>query len=145
MLVIHEEKAEYAPWVKLFFIVPAGVFIAGLIILVYYQRLEDASYLVGLGVLLGLLFFFIMPRKYQIYQDKLKIVLGSPLAVNIPLSTIKEIRRASGNKAFIYSGVRFVTSTRDIIEIIRIKGVNYVISRQNGDSFLEELNEAIKS
>ncbi|MFC1945225.1 hypothetical protein ACFLWF_00560 [Chloroflexota bacterium] len=85
-----------------------------------------------------------MPRKLQIYDDKLRIVLGAPLAVNIPLSTIKEARHSSGVKAYMYGGVRFATSSRYVTEIVRKKGINYVISPQNGDIFLDHLNRTIK-
>jgi hypothetical protein len=86
-----------------------------------------------------------MPRKYQIYEDKLKLVLGKPFSIDIPLSTITEVKHSSGIKAFIYSGVRFATSSRYAIEIVRNKGFNYIISPQKGNTFLEQLNRAIKS
>ena len=143
MLLIHEEKAEYNSWLKLIFILPAGLFIAA-IVFVFNQDLESFLVLLGEAVLFTLIFYFIMPRKYQIYQDKLRIILGTPFTINIPLSTIKEVRHSSGVKAYEYSGIRFSTSSRYVVEIVRSKGMNYVISPQNGNLFLEQLSQAIK-
>jgi hypothetical protein len=128
----------------LLFLIPIGLFI-GAVIFAINQESEASLVLAGEGAFFILLFYFIMPRRYQIYQDKLRIVLGAPFAINIPLSTIKEVKHSSGMKAFIYPGVRFATSTKYVIEIVRNKGLNYVISPQNGDSFKEQLNNAIKS
>ena len=73
----------------------------------------------------------------------MKIVLGGPLALNIPLSDISEARSASASKAFVYWGQRFATSTRGIVEIVRKKGLGLVISPTNADMFLEQLNQAL--
>jgi hypothetical protein len=144
MYVIHEEKAEFATWFKLIFIIPAGLLI-GALAAAYFREMGAFFTLFGDAVLITALFYFIFPRKFQIYSDKLRIVLGSPIAINIPLSTIQEIRPSSGSSAFSYSGVRFATSTRNIIEIKRNRGMNYVISPQNSGTFMEQLNQAIRN
>ena len=144
LMPIHEEPAEYTPWFKLLFLIPVGLLI-GAFVLALNQESEASLVLFGEGVFFILLFHCIMPRKYQIYHDKLKIVLGSPFAISIPLSTIREVKHGSGIKALIYYGVRFVTSTKYVIEIVRNKGLNYVISPQNGDIFRGHLIKAIKN
>ncbi len=144
IVVIYETPFEYTSWTKLLYLLPIGLFI-GAFVAAYYRELEGVIFLVVEGIFLALLFYFIMPRKLEIHQDKLRIVLGSPFAANIPLSTIREARKTSGSKAFVYSGVRFATSSKYVIEIVRNKGMNYVISPQNGELFLEQLNQAIKS
>jgi hypothetical protein len=144
MFLIHEEKGEIAPWFKLIFLIPLGLFIGG-IVSAFTSELEAFLVLLGEAVLFTAIFYFIVPRKYQIHQDKLRIVLGSPLAINIPLTTIKEARHSSGAKAYAFSGIRLATSTRSVIEIIRSRGMNYVISPQNGDVFLEQLNLVLKN
>ncbi len=143
-MILHEEPAAYDSWLKLLVLIPAGLVI-GAIFLAYSKEYEGFFVLIGEGAFFVLLFYFILPRKYQIYQDKLKLVLGKPFVINIPLSTIKEVRHSSGVKAFVYSGVRFATSSGYVVEVVRSKGMNYVISPKNGDIFLEQLNQAIKS
>ena len=141
-MLIHEEKAEYDSWIRLILIIPIGLFLAA-IIFASKQDLEVSLVLFGEAALFTLIFYFVLPRRYQIYQDKLRIVLGAPLAINIPLSTIKEARHSSGFKAFFYFGVRFATSSRNVLEIVRRRGLNYVISPQNSEFFLDQLNQAV--
>jgi hypothetical protein len=144
MVLIHEEKAEYDQWLKVLYIIPLGLLI-GAIIFASYHIMDAFLALLGEAILVSLIFYFVMPRKYQIFQDKLNIVLGAPFNISVPLITIKEARHSKGNKAYVYSGIRFATSSRYVLEIVRNKGMNYVISPQNGDLFLEQLNQAIKS
>lgn len=143
-MLIHEEKAAYDIWIKLVFLIPVGFVIGAVILLVTDESIGSLVMFID-AVFLFLLFYFIMPRKYQIYEDRLKIVLGTPFTINILLSSVREIRRVSGSKAFIYSGVRFATSARCVVEISRRTGMNYVISPQNGDVFLDILNQVIRS
>lgn len=143
-MILHEEPAEYTYWSRLLFIIPIGLVI-GAVYLAYNQEYEGSFVLLGDSVFVALLFYFILPRRFQIYQDKLRIVLGTPFSINIPLSTIKEVKRSSGSKAFAYSGIRLATSTSFVLEIIRNKGMNYVISPHNGEYFLQQLHQAIKN
>ena len=127
IVVIYETPFEYASATKLLYLLPLGFF-AGAFVAAYYREFEGVLFLVIEGLFLALLFYFIMPRKLEIHRDKLRIVLGSPFAINIALSTIKEAKRTSGTKAFVYSGVRFATSSKYVIEIVRNRGMSYVIS-----------------
>jgi hypothetical protein len=143
-MILYEEPAEYSYWLRLLYLIPFGLMI-GAFVLIYSHEYEGFLALIGDAAFIALLFYFILPRKFQIYQDRLRIVLGTPFSINIPLSTIKEVKHTSGSKAFMYSGVRFATSTRFVLEITRHKGVNYVITPHNGENFLDQLNQAIKS
>ena len=95
----------------------------------------------GITLFDALLFKAILPRRYQIFEDGLKILMGWPFAINISFSNIKEVKPAEGRKALVYSGIRLATSTRYVIEIIRKKGLNIIISPSN-IMFLEQLNQA---
>ena len=88
----------------------------------------------GVTVFDALLFYAILPKRYQIFQDKVKIVLGQPIAIDIPLSTIREARPAPGSRTFVYGGIRLATSSRNVVEIVRSKGLNIVISPANRDA-----------
>lgn len=143
-MIVHEELAEYSGWLRLIFFIPVGLII-GAILLVYNGEYEAFYILIAEGAFFILLFYFIMPRKYQIYQDRLRIVLGEPFGINIPLSTIKEVKYSSGIKAFVFSGIRFATSIRNVVEILRNRGSNYVISPQNSEIFITKLEQAMRN
>ncbi len=140
-ILLYEDIPEYGSWLKLILGgILALTFILGMIFLSIDT--EAALAMLGITIFDALLFKAILPRRFQIFEDRLKILLGGPFAINIPLSNIAEARPALGRKAFYYPGLRFATSTKRVVEIIRKKGMNLVISPRNDDLFLEQLNQA---
>ena len=140
-ILIYEDTPKYDLWLKLILGgVLALTFILGVVFI--YQDTEAAVVMFGITVFDALLFRAILPRRYQIFEDKLRIVMGGPFSINIPFSNIVEAKTAPGRKAIIYSGLRLTTSSYHVVEIVRKKGLNLVISPKNEDIFLEQLNQA---
>ena len=140
-ILLYEDTPEYDSWLKLILGgVLALTFILGVVFI--SQDTEAALVMFGVTVFDALLFKAILPRRFQIFEDRLKILLGGPFAINIPLSNIAEVKTVSGSKVFAYSGIRFATSTKCVVEIVSRKGMNLVISPKNDDMFLELLNQA---
>jgi len=139
--LIYEDTPKYDLWLKL---ILGGVLAPTLIlgIIFIFQDSEVALAMFGVTLFDALLFKAILPQRFQIYQDRVRIVLGRPLAINIPFSNIRTVRTVSARKVFVYWGNRFATSTHIIVEIVRKKGLGFVISPANGDTFLEQLNQA---
>ncbi len=140
--LLYEDTAEYDLWLKLLL---GGILAFTLVMGLYLLSVDKTGAYVLLGVTVfdALLFYAILPKRYQIWTERVRIVLGRPFAVNIPLATIKEARSAFGSKAFVYWGVRFATSSKNVVEIVRHRGLNFVISPSNRDLFLERLAEAL--
>jgi hypothetical protein len=90
----------------------------------------------------GLLFYAVIPRHFQSFEDRLRIELGMPFAVNVSYNNIRKVRPASIEEAFVYWGMRFATSTKNLIEVVRKKGLNMVISPSDIKMFLEQLEQA---
>lgn len=141
-ILIFEDKPKYDLWLKL---ILGGVLALTLIlgIIFIYQDTEAAVAMFGITLFDALLFKAILPRRFQIYQNKVRIVLGGPLAIDIPFSNIQTVRTVSARKVFVYWGNRFATSTHNIVEIVRKKGLAFVISPANRDMFLEQLHQAL--
>jgi len=141
--LLYEDTPKYDFWLKL---ILGGVLALTLVLGVILISDDIRVALVMFGVTLfdALLFKAILPRRFQIFEDRLRILLGGPLAVNIPFSNIADAKSVSGSKALAYKGIRFATSTHYVIEIVRKKGLNLVISPSKGDTFLDELNKALK-
>ena len=142
--LVYEDTPRYDFWLKS---ILGGVLALTLILGVILLSEDIGAALAMFGVTLfdALLFKAILPRRYQIFQDRVRIVLGGPFALNIPLSNIRQARQASSSKAFAYWGFRFATSTHYVVEIVRKKGLSLVISPASGDMFLEQLNQALKA
>jgi len=139
--LLYEDKPKYDTWLKaLLGGVLALPFILGLILI--SVNIGEALTLFGVALFEIILFGLILPRRFQILNDKLRIVLGGPFAVNIPLSDIIDVRSRTGIKAFVYLGIRFATSANHTVEIVRHKGLNIVISPTMDDGFIKQLNQA---
>jgi hypothetical protein len=142
--LVYEDTPRYDFWLKS---ILGGVLALTLILGIILLSEDIGAALAMFGVTLfdALLFKAILPRRFQIYQDRVRIMLGGPLAINIPFSNIRTVRTVSARKVFVYWGNRFATSTHSIVEIVRKKVLGLVISPANRDMFLEQLNQALKA
>ena len=141
-ILIYEDTPKYDVWLKLILgSALALTLILGIIFI--FQDSEVALAMFVVTLFDALLFKAILPRRFQIHQDRVRIVLGGPLAINIPFSNIRTVRTVSARKVFVYWGNRFATSTHSIVEILRKKGLGFIISPANRDMFLEQLNQAL--
>jgi len=104
--------------------------------------IEAALWLLGITGFDALLFRAVLPRGFHLYPDRLVILLGGPLAMNIPLSDIAEIKAVPGRKSSIYWGLRFATSSTTVVEIVRRHGLNMVISPEDRDAFITAVESA---
>jgi len=150
-MLFYEDKPRYSTWFKLLVVIIPTLYLT-LGFLFYCRVLPTksesratiaAGYLFAVAAFTLVLFWAITPRKFRVFEDKLKIVLGNNLSYSISFDTIKEARRAAGRKALAYWGLRFTTSTRNVVEIMRSKGVQVVISPNHPDLFLLNFNKAL--
>ncbi|MCX6012132.1 MAG: PH domain-containing protein [Chloroflexi bacterium] len=141
--VVYQEAAKYDLWLILLlvFIILLDFSIGVIIFFIdpvgFYVLFAD-------GLFLILLFYFVLPRRYEIYSDHLRIVLGWPVSMNIPLSTIREIKSADNYESMIFWGMKFATSSKTAIVILRSKGISVVISPTYKQKFTEHLVQATK-
>ena len=141
-VLVYEDKPRYDLWLK---VVLGGVLALTLVLGFVFLTVDIIGSWVMFGTTLfdALLFKAILPRRFQIFEDRVRILLGNPFALNIPLADISEVHPASGREAFIYWGIRFATSSSGVIEIVRRKGLSVVISPLNPDLFLEQAYRAL--
>ena len=141
-ILVFEDTPIYDLWLKLIIGgTLALTFILGIVFI--YQDTEASLALFGITLFDALIFKAVLPHRFQIYQDRVRISLGGPFAVNIPLSDIRTVSTVSARKVFIYWGNRLATSTHSVVEIVRKKGSSFVISPVNRDMFIEQLNQAL--
>ena len=142
--LVYEDTPRYDFLLKLILGgVLALTFILGVIL--FFEDIRVAWVMFGVTLFDALLFKAILPRRFQIFEDRLKILLGGPFSINILLSNIAEVKSASSREVFAYWGIRFATSTSNVVEVVRKKGLNLIISPRNDDMFLEQLNQALQS
>lgn len=93
------------------------------------------------AVVLGT-YYFLLPRRFRIFEDRLEIVLG--FVYSIKLKDIEDVRKAESWKVFAFIGIKFATSTKNVVEIKK-KGFNVLISPKNPDVFIEQLRIKIEN
>jgi hypothetical protein len=86
--------------------------------------------------------YAIMPRKYQIYSDKIRIVC-SIIKINILLENIERIElRPASNAYASMEGMRFATGTgQKCLLLVKNRGINIVIQPMDTEKFLKYLRE----
>jgi len=140
---MYEEAAAYD---RMQFVLLGVIITATLVpaIILLFFDVEGAAAMFGVSLLDALIFHLVFPRRYQLFNTKLRIVLGWPIRWDIKLSTIKEARPAPAISTWIYGGVRLATSSASAVEIVRRKGMGIIISPSDRQTFLEQLNAAVK-
>jgi len=144
-ILLFQDTPKYDNWLK--FIVGgmlAFTLILGIVFIYIDLDIEIAYTMFGITVFDGLLFAVIIPRRFQIFEDRLRIQLGGPFAINIALNDIIEVKPASSSEAFVYWGLRLATSTSNVIEIVRRKGLSVVVTPLNTEMFTGQLEQACR-
>jgi hypothetical protein len=138
--IIYEDNPHYDVWLKGIMMLPVFFILIGL----YYAftaQVESAIGLFATALLMGAIYWAVLPRKYRILDSKLKIVLGGQFSFNIPFDTLVTAGKPEG----VSLGLNFATTFigEHVVEIKRKKGMNVNITPNDRDLFLENLNKAV--
>lgn len=139
-MLLYEGRPQVDRWLIWLFVgLSLLTFILG-IYLVFVDVLGAVT-MFGITAFDAILFRVIIPQSLQIYTDRLVIKFPGPFSKTIRLSEIKEVRPIAGG-GMVYSGIKFTTSVRNGVEILRYRGMPVVISPADTDTFIEQLNRA---
>ncbi len=140
MELVYQAPPEVAGWFRW---IIGGVVGFTLVLAVIFLAIDVMAALIFFGVTLfdGLLFWSVVPRRFEIYSNGLKIQLGGPLASFTRLENIRNARLADSSSAVAYHGIKFATTTHGVVEITRSKGLDMVITPADPLTFLEQLEQ----
>jgi hypothetical protein len=138
--VIYEDNPHYDVWLKGIMMLPAFFLIIGIYYLVTAQ-VGSAIGLFATGVLMGAIYWAVFPRKYQILDSKIKIVLGGQFSFNVPFDNLETAGKPEG----VSLGINFATTfmSQHVVEIKRKKGMKVNITPNDRELFLENLSKAV--
>ena len=138
--VIYEDNPHYDVWLKGIMVLPVFFILIGLFYL-FTAQVESAIGLFATALLMGAIYWAIFPRKYQILDSKIRIVLGGHFSFNVPFDTLETAGKPEG----VSLGLNFATTflSQHVVEIKRKKGMNVNITPNDRDLFLENLNKAV--
>jgi len=138
--IIYEDRPHYDVWLKALMVLPVFFILIGLYSL-FTAPVESAVGLFATGLLMGAIYWAVFPRKYQILDTKIRIVLGGQFSFNVPFDTLETAGKPEG----VNLGINFATTflSQHAVEIKRKKGMNVNITPNDRDLFLENLNKAV--
>ncbi len=138
--VIYEDSPHYDVWLKGIMMLPVFFIVIGLYYL-FTAQVEAGIGMFATAVLMGAIYWAVMPRKYQVLDSKLRIVLGGPFSFSVRFDTLESAGKPEG----VNFGLNFATTFigEHIVEIKRKKGMTVNITPNDRDQFLENLNKAV--
>lgn len=139
-ILLYQEQVTYGLLLKLIvMILPAT-----LVIISFYLwssgEITGGLALLVEAVFISLIFLAIFPRKYQIYENHLRIVLGGPFSVKIGFDRITKIEVTS-KTALTVNLVTRIAKTYVIIE--RKGNIGIAITPKSYEDFVENTNRAL--
>jgi len=127
------------------------IFIAGLLlafILSFTQSFQIAIFWVIVGptlFLMDIVAFTLYPTKYQVFHDKIRIVISWLFHFDIPFNNIDNFSAATWNDTWgLNFGFINSFSSDDILRITRKRGAKIYITPWDRKLFLEHLNRAMQ-
>jgi len=139
-ILLYQDKPRYGLLLKLILIIPVA-FLVGSLYLWLSGDISGSLALLPQAFIIGLIFWFVFPREYQVYEDHLRIALGGPFSVKVDFQNIKTVRIT--NRTGLT--VNFVTRiTKSYVEIVKKKGWSIAITPTDNDSFVENANRILE-
>lgn len=138
-VLLYQDKPKYGLFLKLILIIPV-ILVASSI---YLWSTGDAFVSLTLlteAFIIGLIFWFVLPREYQVYENHLRLVLGGPFSVKLGFQNIEAIRITSRLSFNVHFATRI---TRSYVEIVIKKGMSIAITPSDDESFVEKANLAL--
>ncbi|MFC1941027.1 PH domain-containing protein [Chloroflexota bacterium] len=139
-VLLYQDEPVYGLFIKLIIMVIPVVMLVGSIYLFSSENNADGLALLLELIIIGLIFWVVFPRRYQVYEDHLRIVLGGPFSVRVGFDKIKAIGVTSRQ----ILSINFITKlTKNYVEIAKKRGLSIAITPGDNDLFVENANRAL--
>ena len=135
-------KAQYDAWV---WAIVALVILLPLLLTGYYFAIDvpqDALFTLFVSALVAAILWLLLPRRYELWPDRIRIVLGWRMGLNIPFEQIDDVHITRGSSAFVFWGLKFATSVKSPVLIKRKRAMSVIISPREADDFIDAVREA---
>ena len=139
-VLIYQDNPAYGLTLKFVLGIVPVASLAESIYLLLSGESTDAILLLVEALVVSLIFWSVLPRSYQVYEDHLRIVLGGPFCIKVGFSQIESIRITSK----ITLSLNFVTKfVKNCVEINKKRGLSIAITPREKDMFIENANSAM--
>jgi hypothetical protein len=151
-LIYEDQPPPYNSWVK----VTPFIYLLLLVFIVLYLIVNGFPIeMLARGLILPVFIFPVIvaiyywaatPRKYQIFENRIKIILGGPFSYSVPFDNIALAESGTWKDLWRFFGQfrDFVTcqSGEHLLKIVSVKGGVINITPGNRELFLDNLNKA---
>ena len=129
------------------YLLPVMFIIVAALLIAHTQIQDEVVILIIVGAVTFLILVFmlaILPTRYQVFNCKIRIVLGWLFHIDIPFTDIEKATAATWRDLWGLN-LNFISSysSDDILQIIRKRGAKININPSNRKLFLEHLNKAL--
>jgi hypothetical protein len=110
----------------------------------FHDEAVSFNIIIATAFLILITYYALLPTKYQIFNEKIRIVMGWVLHFDIPFSNIENVTAATFQDLWGLN-INFINSysSNYIMRIIRKHGAKVHITPWDRPLFLENLNKAI--
>jgi len=139
--LIYQDNTHKDIWLKLVLAIPLVIILAPAFSSLASGDTRTAYEMFAIVVVIAVVIWLIIPRRYLIFNSKVKIVLGGLFSFTIPFHTIKTAR----SHRWTTLGINLPSSlsTKHVVEIVRNNRMPIIITPANRDLFLETLEKAL--
>jgi len=139
-LLLYQDIPAYGLLLKLLVVImPVAMLVASIYLFSSGDSADGLALLIE-AFIIGFIFWVVFPRRYQVYEDHVRIVLGGPFSVKVGFDKIKTIGVTSRQTL----SVNFVTKlTKNYVGIAKKRGLSIAITPADNDSFVENANQAL--
>ena len=139
--LLYEDEPAGSLFKIIFAIVLLALLSAGLYVWSIGSSSGGAVLLLVETIVIASIFWFVLPRGYQVYEDHLRIELGGPFKVKIGFDQISAIEIT--NK--VGFTIHFTTTVaKTYVKIVKKKGLSIMITPKSNALFIESANRALR-
>jgi hypothetical protein len=142
-LLLYED--EPAGWIfKFFFVIVILVLLAGSVYFWVLGNNTSGLTMLVVAFIIGLTFWIVSPRKYQVYDDHLQILLGGPFVVKIKFDQIATIE-VTDRITSEFTAIKLISKvTNTYVRIGMKKGLSITITPKSDALFVENANRSLR-
>ena len=142
-LLLYED--EPAGWIfKFFFVIVTLVLLAGSVYFLVSGNNASGLTMLVVAFVIGLTFWIVSPRKYQVYEDHLQILLGGPFVVKIRFDQIAT-KEVTGRTTAEFTAIKLISKVTNIyVRIGMKKGLSITITPKSDALFVENANRSLR-
>jgi hypothetical protein len=143
-MLVYDDRPHYDWGLKVLLSLPVVVLLTVALVFNPQGRDSVALPLIATLVFLMVVLRCVLPRRYVVMDDRLRIDLGWPLGFNLSYRNLSEVRRDSGGWRVTANWVTTFRPSR-ALRIVPVKGIDIIITPNRRDQFADQLEKALAS